>query len=258
MQRVEFIVELLKDHPQANDFPELLKRLHPESFQFNTAMNIASLWNNQMIWNVARDIFNQRRKIKSLYDLVNELPEELEDTMSPRHSAYVFLGWCAEQGMNPHRLHGVFYALLKNSIYKCACIYLQGQSNSGKTTFTSNLFKPLEELIGRVSNDTFPFQQFKDKRIIIGEEIAVTVTNKEDYKALMSGSKVMVARKNRPPGLVQPELVLINTNVPLTHNLSKEDMEPFKSRLFTFLNLKSSDLLSIVQYGLGKRARERV
>lgn len=57
-----------------------------------------------------------------------------------------------------------------------------------------------------------------------------------------------MARKHKSAGYVKPELVLINSNVKIIHNLSENDAEPFNSRLFVIPDLKSSTVLKYI-YG---------
>lgn len=87
------------------------------------------------------------------------------------------------------------------------------------------MFKHLARVIGHVTNDNFPFQDLGSKKIVLSEEVSITQSNNNQWKALMSGQKTPVERKGKPLAFCKPDLVLLSSNVPLQHNLPQMDMK---------------------------------
>lgn len=97
--------------------------------------------------------------------------------------------------MSPRFFYVLINMLLNGERNEKVGIYLHGQSNSGKTYLTSGLFKHLQHLVGMTTNDNFPFQEVVNKKIVVGEEVAITNANADLWKALTSGQRTAVARK---------------------------------------------------------------
>ncbi|KAK3787096.1 hypothetical protein RRG08_065009 [Elysia crispata] len=102
---------------------------------------------------------------------------------------------------------------LQGRVYKKIDLFLQGASNSGKTYWTSQLFSPLSAMVGKMSTGgRFCLQNCERRRIVIGEEVGITLDNIIRLKELMSGGVTTCERKGKSVVKCKASLVLMNSN----------------------------------------------
>lgn len=207
-EQVNFLMKLLEKRTDCTNLNDLLIKFKVGCPEWKAIIAICANANGYKLFNLALNQMQERVNTQSSLEIIADLPEEQEKTLSVRHSIALFNKWCDFQGISPRHLFCLLHILLSRKGNKKVGIYVHGQSNSGKTYMTNGLFKNLSRVIGHVTNDNFPFQD-------LGEEVAITQSNQNQWKALMSGQKTPVERKGKPPAFCKPDLVLLSSNVPL-------------------------------------------
>ena len=256
-QNLLILKNMIKENRYPKTHDELIHHVKHKDDEFNFLINMlgqgVSIF--KTLFQTAFSLAEGERITLTVYDqLVDMKVDTLMDLqgkkcMSPLHSAAIVNAWCVEQNIPPMKWATVFYALTKGLIQKRVGVYLCGEANSGKSTMTTNCWQLLRHLSGQITKDAFPFQELGGKKIVIGEEVAITDTNMDNYKTLMSGGECAVARKHMAPSTCQPTMVLLNSNVSLNFNLNAADYKIMQTRIFEFNNLKKSTLLANNMYG---------
>ncbi|GFR76898.1 hypothetical protein ElyMa_000495000 [Elysia marginata] len=175
--------------------------------------------------------------------MLNDLPDELPNTMSPTMTLALFNAWCEEQGLNPTHIIWYIIARLQGRVYKKIGLFLHGQSNSGKTYWSTILFSSLHSIVGKLSTGgRFCLQDCERKRIIIGEELAITLDNVDRLKELMNGDITTCERKGKSVVKCKANLVVLNSNSPPGSNVPAES-QALINRMMVIRNLKPSAVL---------------
>ncbi|KAK3776191.1 hypothetical protein RRG08_063734, partial [Elysia crispata] len=128
---------------------------------------------------------------------------------------------------------------LQGRVYKKIGLYLQGSSNSGKTYCSAQLISPLSAMVGKMSTgDRFCLQDWERRRVVIGEEIGITLDSIDWIKELMSGDVTTCERKGRSVVKCKASLVLMHSN-----NLPAANV-PQERQALLIRNLKSFTVLA--------------
>ncbi|GFO18451.1 hypothetical protein PoB_004495600 [Plakobranchus ocellatus] len=241
LQNLDTVKAALTKYPYCASFSDLVTACR------GTPMydNICSIYLDHRadkIWNLAREELVNTDDDMDLYRYLHEIPDELKNTMTPMQTLALFNSWC-EQQINAKHLAWFIISRLQNRAYKRIGLYLQGASNSGKTYWTSTLFSPFGALLGKMTTGgRFCLQDCERKKIIIGEEIGITMDNIDRIKELMSGEVTTCERKGRSVVRCKASLVLLNSNNLPAFNVQHERLA-LMNRLYLVRNLKPSQVL---------------
>lgn len=244
---------LLKKNPCAANLNDLLTQYEVNSDEWKAVIAVCASAHGHKLFNMAQQQISDDISSSTCLDIIANLPDNLDKTLSVKHSVAVFNKWCEFQGLSPKHMYTLFYMLLAGRGNKKVGVYLHGQSNSGKTYITAGMFRHLRQLCGYITSDNFPFQDLGGKKIVLGEEVAITQASANAWKQLMSGQKTPVERKGKPPAFCKPDLVLLSSNVSLKHNLTSTDVKPLMNRLFCFENLMPAGFLKDISYTLNPK-----
>lgn len=243
---VDFVIKVLKEHKECTTIHQLATKVGLMSETGRAICHIALSSNGQKTFQLALNKLQETQQNKSLEQLVKELPDEIPQYMSVRKSQCIFNTWCKEQNISPRKYAMTVQMLLGGKTYKRIGLYLQGAPSSGKTALTNNIWNCLGGEVGRITKETFCFQDCAGKRLIIGEEVAITESNVDRYKDLLSGSTMKCEIKNKGPEDCTPKVVMINSNIKYTQNIGRASSDAIKVRLYTFENLRRVGILAQV------------
>lgn len=248
-QTVVYMTELVKKYPQAKSLTDMITSLTPESTEWRAVCTVAGASNGQKIFQIAKSQVTKENQEKPVMEQIKALPDVMKDYMTPHHSLAMLNAWLLEQAISPRYWYCLMNMLLRGLAIKKIGIYLHGESNSGKTMLSNSTWDCLASIVGYTTRDNFMFQDCAGKKIVVAEECAITQGNKDKFKSLMSGSQTTCERKNKEPGFCKAELVMMNSNVKIQHNLPQEDVKTFKTRMYEFNDLRKSTVLKDC-YGL--------
>ena len=201
-------------------------------------------------WTMAQQECSALSQEADIFHRLDEVPDSLQNMMTPEQTLALFNAWCEEQTINARALACVMIACLQGRVYKKIGVYLHLASNSGKTYWTSTLFHPMSKLVGKMTTGgRFCLQDCSKKRIIIGEEVGIAADNVDRLKELMSGEVTTFERKMKSPGTCKANLVLLNSNNLPFANVPQEKAA-LENRMFLFKNLKKSKVLPSALRGM--------
>lgn len=240
---VKYIGTLLEKYKQVRTLKQLLVELDPDSEEFRAVCNVCTTSQGKEAFNIAMTRREAQLEQQSPADLIRSLPDNIKGHLTPRQSQAFFNAWCLEQNTKPKYLGGIYRTRLSGLGHKKIGIHMCGEPNSGKTVLTNTIFDPVREIVGKVTkSDNFAFMDCVGKRVVVGEEVAITAANVERWKELMGGATVMVEVKNKPSGECNPYIVCMNSNLPYSQQLDTLQARAMKIRLFSFDKLKRSDV----------------
>lgn len=241
---VNFVLSLLKKNRDVSDVNALVTKYGLCSEEGKALCNIATSSNGQKTFNLAMKQLQEDEDKKTLGERVKELDDVIPGYMDVVKSQAIFNAWCGEQTISPRKYAMTMQLLLGEQSYKKIGLYLQGRPNSGKTALTNNMWACMgQTVLGRITKETFCFQDCAGKKLIIGEEIALNEANVDRFKDLLSGGTLMCEIKNKAPGPCTPKIVLMNSNNEYTLNLSRQSGEQIKVRIYSYPGLKVTQAL---------------
>lgn len=172
-----------------------------------------------------------------------------ENTFNVTQTTYLFLQWCKEQRIVPGEFLLQLFCVLDKALPKINCFTLQGQSNAGKTYWTQPLMDNSDVVGQTIQSADFAYQNCIGKDIIQIPELKFTKPEQvEESKKIFEGLGTMVNVKNKEPARLQRTPVVLTCNqLPWTG--FENEKSALENRMFRYLNLKPSDVLS----GLGDR-----
>ncbi|GFO18447.1 hypothetical protein PoB_004495200 [Plakobranchus ocellatus] len=239
LQNLDSVKAALTKYPYCASFSDLVTACRGTP-SYDTICSIYLDHRADKIWNLAREELVNTDDDMDLYKYLSEIPDELKNTMTPMQTLALFNSWCEEQQVNARHLAWFIISRLQNRAYKRIGLYLQGASNSGKTYWTSTLFSSFGALLGKMTTGgRFCLQNCERKKIIIGEEIGITMDNIDQIKELMSGEVTTCERKGRSVVRCKASLVLLNSNNLPAFNVQHERLA-LMNRLYLVRNLKPS------------------
>lgn len=240
---VKYIGTLLEKYRQVRTLKQLLVELDPDTEEFRAVCNVCTTSQGKEAFNIAMTRREAQLEAQSPAQLISSLPDNIKGHLNPRQSQAFFNAWCLEQNIKPKYLGAVYRTRLSGLGHKKIGIHMCGEPNSGKTVLTNTIFDPVREIVGKVTkSDNFAFMDCVGKRVVVGEEVAITAANVERWKELMGGATVMVEVKNKPSGECNPYIVCMNSNMAYSTQLDTLQGRAMKIRLFAFDKLKRSDV----------------
>nr|QKE55003.1 MAG: hypothetical protein [Parvoviridae sp.] len=243
VDNVNFLIEILRKNKDTRDINQLTTKYGLFSEEGKALCNIALSNNGPKAFALAlRQVQDEDDKM-TLEERVKELPDLIPEYMDITSSQALFNAWCAEQRISPRKYAMTMQMLLAEKSYKRIGVYLQGRPNSGKTALTNNMWKCMGQTNGRITKETFCFQDCAGRKLIIGEEIAITEANVDRFKDLLSGGTVMCEIKQKAPVPCTPKIVLINSNNRYDLNIGRASAEQIRVRLYLFQDLQVSKVL---------------
>lgn len=242
-ENVDFLTTILRQNKDCKDITALVVKYGLLSDTGKALCHIAISSNGKKTFDVAIRQLQVEQQSKPLGDVIQELSDNIDGYMSIRNSQALFNAWCREQHIKPKYYAMLMQLLLSGKSYKRIGLYLQGRPNSGKTALTNNMWKCINELCGRITKENFCFQDCAGKRVIIGEEVAITTANIDRYKDLLSGSTLKCEIKNGAPQDCTPSIVMLNSNIPYTLNISGDGIKQLNVRIYNIDKLRESRVL---------------
>ncbi|KAH3847885.1 hypothetical protein DPMN_090220 [Dreissena polymorpha] len=118
------------------------------------------------------------------------------------------------------------------------CIYLQGESNAGKTWLFRSLF-PDTSLVGQTSESVeFKWMNLVNKFIGLVSELTITMIDLANKcKEILGGEPSQLNVKNKPSVLLPRTPILLSSNALVWDHFPNE-ANPLRNRKFMFPNLK--------------------
>lgn len=164
------------------------------------------------------------------------------DCLSVEETAELHLEWCLEQGVDIGDFLMKLYAVLSKQHAKVNCFMMQGQSNAGKTYWTSPLL-PFPDRVGQtVQSQDFAFMRCINKDVIQIPELSLSKPEQVEEMKVFEGLPTTVNIKNREPKiLLRTPVLLTCNNVPW--RFFNEEQDAFKNRMYAFGNLHKSTIL---------------
>lgn len=242
-EKVKWLFELLKLNKECRDLTSLAAKYGLGSDIGKAICHIALSSTGDRTLKMALNQLAAEQTTTPLDEQIKNLPEEMDTYMTPRHSQALFNSWCKEQHLSPMKMCRLYQMLIAQKSHKRICIYMQGQPNSGKTALTNTLWNCMRDNTGKIITGNFPFMDCPGKKIIVGEEVAITAGNVDRFKDLLSGATVKCEIKNAGPQDCTPAIVLLNSNVQYGHNLDREKKISILCRIYNIEGLRESRIL---------------
>lgn len=166
-----------------------------------------------------------------------------DDCLTVTETAQLFDAWCKEQRIDMGDFMIKTYAILDKSFSKINCLMLQGESNAGKTYWTTGLL-PFPKVVGQtIQSQDFAYQKCIGKEVIQIPELSLTKPEQvEESKKIFEGLPTQINIKHKEPRLL-PRIPVILTCNRVPWYFYQEETETFRNRIFKFDNLKQSPLL---------------
>ena len=243
-----FFYNIIRKHPEVERLNVMIGKYDASSKEFKALCTAVAQASGDKIFNAARHKYMEEMSMRTAYDAIQSLPDDLDKYMTPSDSFKIFNSWCVEQGIPERWLYVLLNSLLKGRGKKKIGLYLQGEADSGKTMLSSSIFECIP-CAGKIAKDNFPWQMLGNKKIVLGEEIFVTQVNIDKYKDLLSGSKATCERKGTTPAYCKADMCLLNSNIKFGTQLTTSQMAIMKTRLFFLEGLRKSTVLKQA-YGL--------
>lgn len=176
---------------------------------------------------------------------MNHICEQPPDSphMNIPQTANFVQDWCQEQGIPAGQLILEIYNILKMYHPKKNTLYLQGQSNAGKT-YLLNMVLPQKDKVGsHISSKDFPFQECATKSVILINELTLaSQAESELYKNILGGEPTYINVKNKPASLLYRKPVFLTSNEPIYRFVSNEKI-PLLNRMMAHMNLSTSTII---------------
>lgn len=238
------LINMIKQNKDCKDISSLLIKYGVDSDEGQALCHLALGSQGDKAFKMALAQIQAEQQKKTIGELIQELPDNIPNYMTPRHSQAMFNRWCRDQNINARKYTCMIQYILSEKERKRIGIYLQGTPNSGKTVMTNTMWKCMNDEVGRITKENFCFQDCAGKRIIVGEEVAITAANIDRYKDLMSGATVKCEIKMKQPADCNPTIVMLNSNVPYSYNLDGQKIAQLKCRLYAYENLRACRALT--------------
>lgn len=241
---VQYIINLLKDNKDAVTIQHLLRKYPINSETGKALCHIALSQGGNKAFELAQNYLTELDTLKTPEELILELPDEITDYMTPRQSQAMFNSWAKYQNINRRKYTAIMQYLLGGRGKKRIGVFMHGRPDSGKTVFSNTIWGPVNTIVGRVTREPlFLFQDCPKKRILVAEEMAITIANIENYKSALSGATLQCSIKNKTPENCTPYMVMMNSNTTYRYHLDGDKIEAIEVRIFNYENLKPFKLL---------------
>lgn len=229
-----------------NDTDEILKNIKMNGF-----VNELNEWRSLCLVPVFQNIKDQACKELNMTNVnnwttyidkfISECPSP-DDCLSVTETAKPFIGWCKEQRIDTYFLMKTF-SILDKSFQKANCLMFQGESNAGKTFWTSALLL-FQDVVGQtIQSQDFTYQKCLGKEVVQIPETSLTKPEQvEESKKIFEGLPTQINIKHKEPRLLQRIPVILTCNRVPWYFYQEETMT-FQNRMFKFDNLKQSPLL---------------
>lgn len=131
------------------------------------------------------------------------------------------------------------FSILDKSIQKANCLMFQGESNAGKTFWTSALLL-FQDVVGQtIQSQDFTYQKCLGKEVVQIPETSLTKPEQvEESKKIFEGLPTQINIKHKEPRLLQRIPVILTCNRVPWYFYQEETMT-FQNRMFKFDNLKT-------------------
>lgn len=107
----------MKKYPHCSNFSELVNNVRGTT-QYDEICNIFLDNRAEKIWNLARDDVIPKNEMVDLMAIIQSLPDEMDNTITPEMTLALFNAWCIEQSINGTHLAWYLISRLQNRIYK--------------------------------------------------------------------------------------------------------------------------------------------
>ncbi|KAH3859678.1 hypothetical protein DPMN_102498 [Dreissena polymorpha] len=146
--------------------------------------------------------------------------------------------WLKDQNINKFNFVKSVYKVLSKQSSKKNTIYLQGQSNAGKTWLFRSML-PDMSLVGQTSESVeFRWMTLVNKFVgLVSEMTITTVDMSNKCKEILGGEPSQVNVKNKPPVLLPRTLILLSSNALIWDHFPNE-ANPLRNRMFMYSGLK--------------------
>lgn len=126
------------------------------------------------------------------------------DTLSVEQTAELHRQWCSEQNIQVGDFLMKLYCILAKIFPKLNCFMLQGQSNAGKTYWTTPAM-PFADTIGHtIQSQDFAFMKCVGKDIIQIPELTLSKNEQvEELKKVLEGLPTTINIKNKEPRVLE-------------------------------------------------------
>ena len=183
---------------------------------------------------------------KTYYDVFMAIDTNQENLQEPQkkltlqQTTQLMEDWTKEQGIDLLEFQLKIYAIIKQTHPPKNTLYLQGQSNAGKTYITNSLIPNKDKIGSHISSKEFPFMECVNKNLILINELTIKdQAEAELYKNILGGEATFVNIKNKPGELLYRKPVIITSNELLWRYITNERLA-FLNRMFPYLHLKES------------------
>ncbi|KAH3697584.1 hypothetical protein DPMN_085087 [Dreissena polymorpha] len=146
--------------------------------------------------------------------------------------------WFADQHVNKFNFIKAIYKVMSKQTAKKNCIYLQGESNAGKTWLFRSLL-PDMSLVGQTSESVeFKWMNLINKFVGLVSELTITTLDLANKcKEILGGEPSQVNVKNKPSVLLPRTPILLSSNGFIWDHFLNE-ANPLRNRMFMFAGLK--------------------
>lgn len=116
--------------------------------------------------------------------------------------------------INPNNFAKDVYCILNKQENKINCLRFWGVANSGKTLLANCLAKPFITCYNNNhgSENEFYLSNFLNKSLILCEELYITIATAEDFKSVLGGQPIDIAKKFNEKQLLCRTPVIITSN----------------------------------------------
>jgi hypothetical protein len=202
------------------------------------------------------DIIFQKAKSLTCMSVLSMSFEELMDRwksgnnkerelnyLTPTESYMIMEKWFKHQKIDGAKFANEVKQVINREVRKKNCLWLQGESNSGKSWIASSILTlcSLYTTIPSGMND-FMFQDCINKRIIGMNEPLVLESGLEQLKEILEGRECNVRVKYKPNQLMSPTPFIITSNFDLWI-MNPDAKDPLLNRIFDYRNLKTAPFL---------------
>ncbi|KAH3850158.1 hypothetical protein DPMN_092564 [Dreissena polymorpha] len=143
--------------------------------------------------------------------------------------------WLKDQRVNKYNFIKAVYKVMSKQSAKKNCIYLQGESNAGKTWLFQSLL-PDMSLVGQTS-ESVEFKWMNKFVGLVSELTITTVDLANKCKEILGGEPSQVSVKNKPSVLLPRTPILLSSNA-FVWDYFPNEANPLRNRMFMFAGLK--------------------
>lgn len=172
-----------------------------------------------------------------------------ETTMTEEETADLFLRWCDEQKIETDEILAALACLIAGDLPKRRMLFLQGESNSGKSFWLSNILPRITPACRSVSslNTDFGLMNLRDATHCLLEECIVSPQNHERLKQIGGGQPTAIAVKYQDDVTVTITGTIVISQTPIWtgHKQELELLQAYTNRSCGFwVALEKSSVLA--------------